>query len=110
VVDAVACGVADFEQGDGRDPDETALDSREPLVVGDRGSFEVLGGAVDADDLAASAFGDPEPFTQHADGVALAVRGQKFPSVRSLSIDVSMLGLGEKVLQSGVLRLEFLQR
>jgi hypothetical protein len=31
VIGAVACGEADLEQGDGGDPDEAAMDAREPL-------------------------------------------------------------------------------
>lgn len=34
MIGAVACGEPDLEQGDGRDPDQTAMDAGEPLVVG----------------------------------------------------------------------------
>src|SRR3546814_2533439 len=48
--------------------------------------FEPLGGAVLADYPTCSPFGDPEPVAKHHDSCTLAVRGQKFPSTRSLSI------------------------
>lgn len=54
VVRTVACGEAEFEQGDGRDPDEAALDARQPLVVdaaevAQRGRVDEPGGHRHAD-------------------------------------------------------------
>ena len=50
---------------------------------------EALRRAMLTDQRACSAFGNPEPFPQHATGVAAAVRGQKFPSANSLSMSIS---------------------
>jgi len=59
------------------------------LLVGDQRRLETLRRAVEPDDLAGPSFRDPEPFAQHANGCALAVRGQKFPSATSRSMSMS---------------------
>src|SRR5918995_7220395 len=50
---------------------------------------EPLGRAVLADNPAGTTFGDPEAIDEHDDCSPATLRGQKFPSASSLSIDLS---------------------
>src|SRR5690606_38189943 len=59
------------------------------VLLARRGRLDPLGGAVLAHDSTRAAFGDPEPVTQHAHCTPSTVRGQKFPSAISRSIDLS---------------------
>jgi hypothetical protein len=50
---------------------------------------KALGRPVLTDDPTGTAFGDPEAIDEHDHRPPLALRGQKFPSANSLSIDLS---------------------
>ena len=79
------------------------------LVIRRCRRVEALGGAVLADHPARSSFGDPEPVPQHPHGCALAVRGQKFPSASSLSIDLSSSASARSFFSRAFSRLELLE-
>jgi len=58
--------------------DATGIEVKAPIIIQMR-----------AGDPARSSLGNPEPLLQMACGPAATVRGQKFPSASSLSIDLS---------------------
>src|SRR5690606_21649079 len=59
------------------------------LVVARGGWLEALGRSVLTNHPARVTLGDPEPLAQHLHCCTTTVRGQKFPSASSLSIDLS---------------------
>ena len=78
------------------------------LLLGGDGRGQALGGSRLADDPAGEALGDPELPLEHPDGAPAAVRGQMFPS-QLLQHRLLELGLGDELLQAGILGLQGLQ-